>query len=127
MNVEGGPYLKQKLFLQPYEQEKSHYLYTKIMSLNWQLEELGVLVQDCIWEVGVDDISLIAHLKLQSTPFFHVFGVSAIVIDSYLLDDIYGRYQGNEKFIIGTTGINLQCGGFWKKTVHPIHRQACNP
>lgn len=53
------------------------------------------------------DISSKAHPKLQSTPFHHFVGAPALVIISYLLDDICGRYQGNGKFVIG--GKELTC------------------
>lgn len=34
-------------------------------------------------------------------PFYHFVGAPTIVIDSYLLDYLCGRYHGNAKFVIG--------------------------
>lgn len=56
--------------------------------------------------VGVD-ITLEAHLKLQSTPFHHFVRASIVVINLYLLDDLIRRYQGNGKFVI--RGKELTC------------------
>lgn len=52
-------------------------------------------------------ISLEAHKKLQTTPFYHCVRVPTIVIDSYLLVNPCGKYQGDEKFVIG--GKELRC------------------
>lgn len=84
----------------------SPYRHMKIMSPNQNYEWIGVHVLKCCYNdifsgmVGVE-IRMRTHWILQSAPFSHFLDALALVIDSYLLDDIYGRCQVNEKFVIG--------------------------